>query len=435
MSPLDIASEAEQQVLGAIILDPSALGTAVEEIHTEDFALKKHRVIWSAMVRLSDRVETIDNLTVTRELESTGELLAAGGPAYLAELINVVPSAANVKAHCRLIKEQRAYRALADLGQELIYESQRRETSSRDLMEMAEQRLFQITHRDGMKGFVPLSQVLKDSVTYLEERSKAQSHVTGVSTGFKSLDRITGGWQNSDLIVIAARPSMGKTALAMQCAVAAARETQRPVVVFSLEMSAQQLGTRLLCEESNINGHVAKTGLLGHDDWWKLAHTAGELEQVQLWINDSPTMTLTQLRSAVRRFHQQDGLAMVAVDYLQLLPNPPDAESRQQGITEISRSLKLLAKELNVPVLALSQLSRAVETRTDKRPVLSDLRESGAIEQDADLVMFIYREDMYEPETEKKGFAEILIRKHRNGPAGDCTLLFLEQFARFEDLP
>lgn len=435
MQSLDIASDAEQQVLGAIILDPSALGTAVEEIRAEDFALKKHRLIWSAMVRLSDRGDTIDNLSLTRELELTGELQAAGGSAYLTELINVVPSAANVRAHCRLVKEQRAYRVLADLGQELIHEVRRRETSPTDLMEMAEQRLFQITHRDGIKGFVQLSQVLKDSVTYLEERSKAQSHVTGVSTGFKSLDRITGGWQNSDLVIIAARPSMGKTALAMQCAVAAARETQRPVVVFSLEMSAQQLATRLLCEESNINGHVAKTGRLGHDDWWKLAHTAGELEQVQLWINDSPTMTLTQLRSAVRRFHQQHGLAMVAIDYLQLLPNPPDAESRQQGITEISRSLKLLAKELNLPVLALSQLSRAVETRTDKRPVLSDLRESGAIEQDADLVMFIYREDMYVPETEKKGFAEILIRKHRNGPVGDCTLLFLEQFARFENLP
>lgn len=426
--------EAEQSVLGAILLDEQALAPAVEILTEEDFLSVKHKAIWGAMIRLSDRGEPIDMVTMTRDLELAGQLEKAGGAAYLAELINVVPSAANIGTHCKLVREHRQYRELEALGRDVAYQASLRNATTQDLLDLIEQRVFGIAHGQTVKGFVKLADVLKSSLAQIQERAARGTAITGVPTGFATLDNLTAGWQPSDLIVIAARPGMGKTALAMQCAVAGAKATGKPAVVFSLEMSQEQLATRLLCEEATINSHRVKTGRLTREDWWRLAKTAGEMEGVNLWINDSPAMTFSRLRSAARRFANQHGLSLLVLDYLQLLPSPPGFENRQQGIAEISRGLKMLAKELNVPILALSQLNRQVEGRMDRRPMLADLRESGAIEQDADLILFLYRDEVYDPDSEDKGTAEVLIRKHRNGPVGDSRLAFMADYAKFGDL-
>lgn len=427
-------AEAERSVLGAILLDPSCIGKALDYITEDDFQDRQHRLLWASLLRLSDSSVPIDTLSVSRDLELAGSLKEVGGVEMIAELMLEVPHAANIVTHAKMVREQRLYRDLYAMALELSKRAAERERPAQELIEVIEQQLYNLSKGKAVAGFKPIRDVLHLGLDRIQAMAKAGTEVTGITTGFRELDRVTAGWQNSDLVVIAARPSMGKTALSMQCAVAAAEATKLPVAVFSLEMSAEQLGTRMLCTEARIDSHAMRTNRLGRADWQRLATRSGELEQVKLWINDSPNMTLSQLRSASRRFKAEHGLAMLVIDYLQLLPDPPGCESRQHGVSEISRSLKLLAKELNVPILALSQLNRAVEQRLDRRPVLADLRESGSIEQDADVVLFIYRDEFYNRETERPGVAEILIRKHRNGPTSDIELAFMSGFAKFGDL-
>lgn len=428
------ASEAERKVLGAILLDPQAMARAIEHVAEGDFAEEAHRLLWASLVRLTDANVPVDLLAVSRDLEMQGALEKVGGLAYAADLLTEVPHAQSVVAHAKMVREARLYRDLYAMALDLSKQAAARTAPAAELIEVVEQRLYAMGRGQAVAGFRALKDILASSMTRIQTIAKAGAEVTGVPTGFSELDRYTGGWQKSDLVVIAARPSMGKTSLAMQCAVAAAKATSLPVAVFSLEMASEQLGTRLLCSEARIDNHALRTNRLGRADWQRLAMQAGELEQVKLWVNDSPAMTLSQVRSAVRRFKSEHGLGMVVLDYLQLLPTPSGIESRQEGVSEISRSLKILAKELDVPILALSQLNRALEQRFDKRPVLADLRESGAIEQDADVVLFIYRDDVYHPDSEKRGVAELLLRKHRNGPTGDIELAFLPAFAKFGDL-
>lgn len=428
------ASEAERSVLGAILLDPGCIGKALDHISEDDFQSGKHRLLWASLLRLSDSNVPIDTLSVSRDLELAGSLKEAGGIEAITELMLEVPHAANIVTHAKIVREQRLYRDLYAMALELSKHASERERPAQELIEVIEQQLYNLSKGKAVAGFRPIRDILAGSLDRIQAMSRAGLEVTGVPTGFEELDRVTAGWQTSDLIVIAARPSMGKTALAMQCAVAAAEGTKQPVAVFSLEMSSEQLGTRMLCTEARIDSHAMRTNRLGHADWQRLAMRSGELEQMKLWINDSPSMTLSQLRSAARRFKAEHGLAMLVIDYLQLLPDPPGCESRQHGVSEISRSLKLLAKELNVPILALSQLNRSVEQRIDRRPVLADLRESGSIEQDADVVLFIYRDEFYNKDTEKPGVAEILIRKHRNGPTSDIELAFMADYAKFGDI-
>lgn len=428
------AVEAERSVLGAILLDPGSIGKALDHISEDDFQSKKHRLLWASLLRLSDSNIPIDTLSLSRDLELSGSLEEAGGIDAITSLMLEVPHAANIVTHAKMVREQRLYRDLYAMALELSKNASQRERPAQELIEVIEQQLYNLAKGKAVAGFRPIRDILVQSLDRIQAMSRAGAEVTGIPTGFAELNRITAGWQNSDLIVIAARPSMGKTALAMQCAVAAAESTKKPVAVFSLEMDAEQLGTRMLCTEARIDSHAMRTNRLGHADWQRLAMRSGELEQMKLWINDSPSMTLSQLRSAARRFQAEHGLAMLVIDYLQLLPDPPGAESRQQGVSEISRSLKLLAKELHVPILALSQLNRAVEQRVDRHPVLADLRESGSIEQDADVVLFIYRDEFYNRETDKPGVAELLIRKHRNGPTADIELAFMSGYAKFGDL-
>ncbi len=442
MSPVDIHNpklppqniEAEQSVLGAILLDKEALNKAAEVLIDEDFYRTAHRKIFAAMLALSDANEEIDTITLAERLRASGDLDMVGGVAYLAELVQAVPSAANVKYYCKIVRDKALLRGLIAASTDIITRGYEGETPVDDLLDSAERAVFQLAEGKLGRSFVPLKEIIKESLDLVDKLSKRKEQVTGVPTGFVELDRMLAGLQPSDLVVVAGRPSMGKTSLALGMAQHAAIHHNAVVGVFSLEMSKPQLVLRMLSSEARVDSHGLRIGRLNKEDWWRLAEAAGRLEQAPIFIDDSGAMTVQQMRAKARRLKAERGLDIVVVDYLQLVQGRSDAESRQQEISDISRSLKGLAKELNVPVIALSQLSRAVEARKPPIPVLADLRESGAIEQDADVVMFIYREDMYEPESEKKGIAEILIRKHRNGPVGEVSLFFHDKYAKFDNL-
>lgn len=413
----------EHQVLGAILLDESALLVAQEVgISPEDFRSGQAREIYGAMQRLAERSEPIDTLTLARELRETVPVHV------LAELIQAVPSAAHIRRHSQLLREQRTRRDLLALSHRL----QRWLEEQRPVVEIVADVDRDVLAAQGQvatQALVPLKALLPGVVQHLDACSRRVQSIDGITTGFRELDALTAGWHAGDLILLAARPSMGKTSLALQCAVTAAQETGRPVAVFSLEMSAEQLALRLVCGESKVNAHTLRTG--ARDQWVRLASATGALENTAVWINDTPTITLAQMRAQAKRFASQHGLGLLIVDYLQLMP--VQGENRQQGVADLSRGLKVLAKELRVPVVALSQLNRAVEGRPDKRPIMSDLRDSGSLEQDADLVLFLYREEVYTPETDDRGIAEVLIRKHRNGPIGDIRLTFDGAHTRFGD--
>jgi replicative DNA helicase len=427
--------EAEQSVLGAILLDNAAMAKAMELLTEEDFYRTAHRKVYQAMLDLSEHGEVIDQITLTEHLKTKGELESVGGSAYLAELVQVVPTAANVKYHCKIVRDKALLRGLITTSTDVIERGYDGTVPVDELLDFAERSVFSLAQGKLGRSFTELKHIIKESLDIVDTLSRRKEKVTGVPTGFERLDDLTAGLQPSDLIVVAGRPSMGKTSLALGMAQHAAIHHQKVVGIFSLEMSKAQLVLRMLSSEARVDSHLLRTGKLQKEDWWRLAEAAGKLEQASIFIDDTGSLTVQQMRGKARRLlAEQKRLDLIIVDYLQLMQGRTDAESRQQEISDISRSLKALAKELNVPVMALSQLSRAVESRKPPIPMLADLRESGAIEQDADVVMFIYREDVYEPETERKGIADILIRKHRNGPTGDRQLVFLDKFAKFENM-
>lgn len=426
--------EAEQSVLGAILLDNASLAKAMEVLTEEDFYRTAHRKIYMAMLDLSEHGEIIDQITLTEHLKTKGELEAVGGAAYLAELVQIVPTAANIRYHCKIVREKALLRNLISTSTEVIARGYEGAVQADDLLDFAERSVFSLAQGKLGRSFTPLSHIIKESLDLVDRLSKRQERVTGIPTGFAKLDDLTAGLQGSDLVVIAGRPSMGKTSLALGIALHAATKHHHKVGIISLEMSKEQLVLRLLSSLASVDSHALRTGRLLKEDWWRLAEAAGKLEQAPVFIDDTGALTVQQMRGKARRLKAESGLDLLVVDYLQLMQGRSDAESRQQEISDISRSLKALAKELNVPVVALSQLSRAVESRKPPIPMLADLRESGAIEQDADVVIFIYRDDVYNPESEEKGMADIMVKKHRNGPTGDVKLAFLDKFAKFGDL-
>ena len=432
--------EAEQAVLGAILLDNQALYKTLEILDPEEFYRPAHKRIFNAMIELSEQNQVIDILTLTDHLQRSGALEGVGGSAYLTDLAQSVATAAGVAYHARLIHDAGISRSLIVAATEIVtrgFEGMRRVD---ELLEFAERSIFSIAERRLKRLFTPMQEVVAATVQHIDQLYNRKERITGIPTGFADLDERTAGLQPSDLIIIAGRPSMGKTSLALGIALNAALNRSRPytVAIFSLEMSKEQLCMRLLSAVGNLNMHRIRTGHLNEDEWKTLARTASQLHDSQIYIDDTPAISALEMGAKIRRLRAEHGLDLVVVDYLQLMSGGGNTENRQQEISDISRSLKSLAKELNIPIVALSQLSRAVENRPSKRPLLADLRESGAIEQDADLVMMIYRSEMYASEseegsdkTEEEHFAEILIAKHRNGPTGVEKLTFLPEYAKF----
>ena len=429
--------EAEQSVLGAILLNNEAMAKAMEILTKEDFYRGAHQKIYTAMLDLSDQGEVIDQITLFEHLKMKGDLETVGGSAYLAELVQIVPSAANIKYHCRIVRDKALLRGLIVTSTEVIARGYDGTAPVDDLLDFAEQSVFSLGQGKLGRSFIEVKHIINESIDLVDRLYQSKEKITGVPTGYYDLDNLTAGLQASDLIVVAGRPSMGKTSLALGMAEHAALEASKVVGIFSLEMSKAQLVLRMLSSRAHVDSHSLRTGKLTSEDWKHLIAAADRLSQAPIFIDDSGALTVQQMRGKARRLKAENGLDLLIVDYLQLMQGRSDAESRQQEISDISRSLKALAKELNVPVIALSQLSRAVESRKPPIPVLADLRESGAIEQDADIVLFIYRQDVYEPDSEKKGIADILIRKHRNGPIselGQIQLFFHDKYAKFESL-
>ncbi len=427
--------EAEELVLGAILLDNQALNKVLEVLSPTAWYREAHRKIFQAMIDLSETNDAIDQITVCERLRRRNELEQVGGAAYLAQLVARVPTAANVRHHAKIVQEKALLRNLITAATDIVASGYQDAEKVDDLIDQAERKIFELADRRMRQSFVPVRQIVKGTFEMIERLYEKKERVTGVPTGFTELDDMTAGLQPSDLIIVAGRPSMGKTALALSIAQYAAIEKRLPVAIFSLEMSKEQLVLRLLCSEARVDSHKLRSGFLGRADWPKLTAAAGRLAEAPIFIDDTPAMTVLEMRAKARRLMAERGLGLVIVDYLQLMRGRGDADNREQEISDISRSLKALAKELSIPVISLSQLSRAVETRGgDKKPQLADLRESGAIEQDADVVMFVFREEVYRQTEENRGIAEILVRKQRNGPIGEVRLAFLDRYTRFENL-
>jgi replicative DNA helicase len=426
--------EAEQSVLGAMFLEREAVLVAAEILQPEDFYRDAHRYIFEAILDLEERGQPADLVTVTETLRQQGRLDDVGGLAFVTTLAESVPTAANVEYYARIVEEKAILRRLIREATRIIQNSYEASTEAAAILDDAEQAILRISQYRNQSGFMAIKDLISAAYDRIEFLYQNKGGVTGIPTGFKDLDRLTAGLQPSDLIVVAARPSMGKTSFALNVALHVALEAKIPVAIFSLEMSREQLIQRMLSSEAGIDGQRLRTGFLDEEDWLLLTTAMARLSEAPIFIDDTPSITVMDIRAKARRLVQERGQALILLDYLQLVNSRRAAESRQQEITEISRGLKALARELQVPVVALSQLSRAVEQRQDKRPVLSDLRESGAIEQDADVVAFIYRDEYYNPDTEKKGIAEIIIGKQRNGPTGLVQLAFLKDSMRFRDL-
>ncbi len=435
------SEEAEISVLSAMLIDGDAVARAIETVGDGSFYREANRRIFRAMVRLYSRGEVIDVVTLSDELKSAGELDGAGGMVYLARLVDAVPTSANIEYHCRILRDKSVLRQLIDSATDIVrdaYDAPAGEVD--DTLDRAEQRIFQIAQASQRQGFVWIKEILWPTFERIEELQSSPGSVTGVPSGFPDLDNLTAGFQKGDLIIVAGRPSMGKTALALNFAQHAAIAKEIPVAVFSLEMSKESLVQRLLCSEGRVDSGRLRRGRLQDDEYARLATAAGHLNTAPIWIDDSPAITALEVRAKARRLAAEVDLGLIIVDYLQLMTGPGNADNRQQEISAISRSIKAIAKELNVPVVALSQLSRAPEQRTDKRPVLADLRESGAIEQDADLVLFVYREEVYRRPEDMvddsgesiEGKTDLIIGKQRNGPTGTVGLYFHKNYTLFE---
>ena len=431
--PHDI--DAEQAVLGSMLTDKDAVNAAIETLKEDAFYRDDHKAIYQAIISLYSRSEPIDIITLKDELESMDKFEQVGGYEYLASLPDKVPTTANVQKYIKIVEEKSILRKLIKTANEIIELGYSPTEDVEDIMDGAEKKIFDIMQSKNQKGYSPIKDVLVESFTKLEELYNRKQHITGVPTGFSELDYKTAGLHGSELILVAARPAMGKTAFALNIAANAALRGNAPVAIFSLEMSKDQLVNRILCSEAMVDSNKVRTGKLEEDDWVKLAGAIGPLSESEMYIDDTPGINVMEIRTKCRKLKMEKNIGLVVIDYLQLVQGTNKrGGSREQEISEISRSLKILAKEINVPVIALSQLSRAVEQRPDHRPMLSDLRESGAIEQDADIVMFLYRDDYYNPETEKKGIAEVIIAKQRGGSTGTVELLWMGNYTKFVNL-
>jgi replicative DNA helicase len=428
--------DAEMSILGGILLENEAINRVLDILVPDDFYRESHRKIIRAMIELNEHREPCDLITLTTILKKRGELEDVGGGAYLATLVDFVPTAANIAYYGRIVKEKAIARNLIRAATEIVTDGYDEQSEIEELLDKAQKTIFEISENRVKTPYYQLNAILKDTIKYIGDLYEKKEHTTGVPTGFLDLDDKTAGFQRSDLIIIAGRPSMGKTAFALNIAQYASvyAEPRYPVAIFSLEMSKEQLVTRLLCSESRVDASRLRTGHLLDGEWDKIMRGAEKLFEARLFIDDTPAISVLELRAKARRLKAEHDIGMIVVDYLQLMRGSGSPESRQQEISEISRSLKALAKELSVPVVALSQLNRGLESRTDKRPMMSDLRESGAIEQDADVIMFVYRDEVYNKDNpEVRGKAEIIIGKQRNGPIGTVNLTFLGEFTRFEN--
>ncbi|MEO8260250.1 MAG: replicative DNA helicase [Acidobacteriota bacterium] len=430
--------EAERSVLGAILLHNDAFNTAAEVIDTEDFYRDAHRRIFDKMVKLIERGGAIDLVTLKEELGRSGDLDEVGGPAYITALVDGVPRSMNIEHYARIVKEKATLRRLIFAANKIISTAYEAEEDADVVLDEAERAIFAIADGKVRDGFVSLRVLAQSSMETIEKLHSRKELVTGVATGFTDLDEMTSGLQPSDLIIVAARPSMGKTSLVLNIAQHVATRTAKTVGVFSLEMSKEQLFLRMLTAEARIDAQRMRRGFLGEQDWGRLAQAIGTLSEAKIFIDDSPSIGVLEMRAKCRRLAAEHSLDLVIIDYIQLMQGRGRFENRTLELASISRSMKGLAKELNVPIVVLSQLSRAPESRADHRPQLSDLRESGALEQDADVVIFIYREDLYadknQPASDSEGVAELIIGKQRNGPIGVVKLAFIREFTRFENL-
>ena len=424
--------EAEQSVIGAIFLEPQALITASEILIPEDFYRTAHQKIFQTMLTLSDQGKAIDVVTIAEELSSKKEIEDVGGLAYISELANAVPTAANIVHYAKIVEEKALLRRLIRVATKIVEDGYAGDDEVEVLLSEAEKSVLEVSKRKNAGDFKHVKDVLVETFDNIEQLVNRDGDITGIATGFTDLDRMTAGFQRNDLIIVAARPSVGKTAFALNVAQSIAVKERENVAIFSLEMGAEQLVMRMLCAEGNIDAQILRTGQLQDADWEKLMMAMGSLSNAGIFIDDTPGVRINEIRAKCRRLKQEHGLGMILIDYLQLIQGSGrPGENRQQEVSEISRSLKGLARELQVPVIALSQLSRGVEQRQDKRPMMSDLRESGSIEQDADIVAFLYRDDYYDKESESKNMIEIIIAKQRNGPTGTVTLAFRKEYNKF----
>lgn len=421
-------------MLGAMIIDKEAINTAVETIRPEDFYKEANKEIYETILELYNRNEPVDLITLSEELKKRGTLENVGGINYLTSLSGSVATTANVKYYCDIVEEKSILRRLIKSCDEIIAKSFEDAEEVNSIIERAEKSIFDITQGRNNEGFSPIKEVLLDSFSRIEEMSMNEGGLTGLTTGFLDIDEKLSGLQKSDLILLAARPSMGKTALGLNIALNSAIKGNGHVAIFSLEMSKEQLVQRMLSSVSHVNLQKIISGRLDEDEWVKIVQAMGPLSSTNIFIDDTPGISIMEMKAKCRKLKIEKGLDLVVVDYLQLMQSDSPSESRQQEISSISRGLKALAKEMECPVLALSQLSRAPELRSDHRPILSDLRESGAIEQDADIVMFLYRDEYYNEDTDKKNIGEVIIAKHRNGPTGTVELLWMGQFTKFVNL-
>jgi replicative DNA helicase len=431
------SQEAEQAVLGAMLLDQDAALRAAELVDDSMFYREAHRRLFRAMLALTEQRVVIDHVTLRDELLRRDELEMAGGLEYLAELVDAVPTAANIEFHAKIVKDKAILRRLIEASTSIITEAYDGRSTANDLLDNAESKIFQISQQRGDEGFTRIKEMLWPTMERIETLQRSGKAITGVPSGFQDLDEMTSGFQTSELIIVAARPSMGKTAFCLNVATQAAVDGFG-VAIFSLEMSKEALVQRMLCAEARVDSQAVRRGVLRDPDFTRLARAAGILQSCPVWIDDSPALTLLEMRSKARRLKVENDIRLIVVDYLQLMRSPEYSENRVQEISDISRSLKGLARELKIPVIALSQLSRASEQRGgERRPILSDLRDSGAIEQDADIVLFIHRPEMYQKEDSEgntlEGRAEVIIGKHRNGPTGTVNLYFHKQFTRFDN--
>ena len=428
--------EAEQAVIGSMLTDMEAVISSIEVLKPEDFYREDNKLIYTAMVNLYTRSEPIDLITVKSELESMGKFDQVGGIEYLAELPEKVPTTANASKYIKIVEEKSTLRRLIKAANEIIELGYDPTEDLEDIMEGAEKKIFNLMQDKNQKGYTAIKDVLVDSFTNLEELYNRKQHITGVPTGFIDLDYRTAGLHGSEFILIAARPAMGKSAFVLNIAANAALKANVPVAIFSLEMSKEQMVNRMLCSEAMVDSNKVRTGKLEEEDWAKLAEAIGPLSEAEIYIDDTPGISITEIRARCRKLKLEKNIGLVIIDYLQLVQGSSKRAlgSREQEIAEISRSLKILAKELDVPVIALSQLSRAVEQRPDHRPMLSDLRESGSIEQDADIVMFLYRDDYYNEDSEKKDIAEVIIAKQRSGSTGTVDLRWMGSYTKFVNL-
>ncbi len=428
--------EAEESVLGAMLLSPNAIGAVTEILDASDFYRDRHGTIYRAALALWAKGEPVDAITLADELDERGELERVGGNAKVAELAALVPATSNVEHYARIVKEMATLRGLVRVGSEIARLGQEREGETADLVDRAEQLVFELAQQRVRGDFDHIEALLKESFERIMHLYEAGAEITGVPTGFKEIDLLTSGLQPGNLVILAARPSMGKSALALCTAANLGVRQEVPVALFTLEMSKSEVTQRLMCSEAKVESQRLRSGRLAQDDWPRLTAACDKLTKAPIYVDDTGSITMMELRSKARRLKSREpGLGLIIVDYIQLMSTGASVENRVQEVSQISRQLKVLARDLDVPILALSQLSRAVEQRHDKRPILSDLRESGSIEQDADLVAFVYRDEYYNgEESDAQGLAEVILSKHRNGPTGMVKLSFLKRYAKFADL-